>query len=161
MYKDVNILVTLTALPPTLEDAPALTHIHFVSSGTNQIVNHPIYTSSNIPLTTSRGVAGPPIAEWVIMTALVHNHRYNNIRDLQLKSQWGTQADFWSANDVVGQRIGILGYGGIGRHGGFFVARDSDSSTDMAFSRASRKGHGNGGLRFHRLAQNHTRAAPR
>jgi phosphoglycerate dehydrogenase-like enzyme len=131
VYKDVNILVTLTALPPTLEDAPSLTHIHFVSSGTNQIVNHPIYTSSNIPLTTSRGVAGPPIAEWVIMTALVHNHRYNNIRNLQLKGQWGTQADFWSANDVVGQRIGILGYGGIGRHGGFYVARDSDSSADM------------------------------
>ncbi|KAH6685908.1 2-hydroxyacid dehydrogenase [Plectosphaerella plurivora] len=118
VYKDVNILVTLSALPPTLEEAPVLKYIHFVSSGTNHLVNHPIYTGTKLPLTTSRGVMGPPIAEWVIMTSLVHDHHYNRIRELQLQGTWGKSDIFWTSRDAVKKRIGILGYGAIGRHVG-------------------------------------------
>lgn len=109
--------MTLSALPPSLEDAPHLTHVHFVSSGTNHIATHPIFTQSAICLTTSRGIAGPPIAEWVIMTALVHHHKYNDIYELQRERKWGAHGQFWGVRDMVKQRIGILGYGGIGRHG--------------------------------------------
>ncbi|ROT35192.1 2-hydroxyacid dehydrogenase [Sodiomyces alkalinus F11] len=99
-----------------MEDAPDLSYIHFCSSGTDHIVQHPVYTQSSVLMTTSRGIAGPPIAEWVVMTALVHCHKYNYSRELHLKRQWSSGADFMSCRDVVGQRIGIVGYGGIGRH---------------------------------------------
>lgn len=112
-------MVTLSCLPPTPQDAPNLKLIHFVSSGTNHIAKHPFYTESSVSLTTSRGIAGPPIAEWVIMTALVHFHKYDRIAELQRENKWGSHGEFWSVKDMVGQRIGILGYGGIGRHGRF------------------------------------------
>ncbi|KAM0285834.1 hypothetical protein ACHAQH_001297 [Verticillium albo-atrum] len=118
VFADKTILVTLSALPPTAVDAPNLKLIHFAGSGTNHVSGHAIFTDSKIPLTSSRGIAGPPIAEWVIMTALVHNHKYNYLNELQRQSKWGSVNDFWSVRDMVGQRIGILGYGAIGRHVG-------------------------------------------
>jgi len=51
------------------------------------------------------------------MTALAHGHQYNRINELQQKREWGDLNNFWGVRDAVGQRIGILGYGGIGRHG--------------------------------------------
>ncbi|KAM0330923.1 hypothetical protein ACHAQA_003880 [Verticillium albo-atrum] len=118
IFADKTILVTLSALPPTAADAPNLKLIHFAGSGTNHVSSHPIFTDSKIPLTSSRGIAGPPIAEWVVMTALVHNHKYNYVNELQRQSQWGALKEFWSVRDMVGQRIGVLGYGAIGRHVG-------------------------------------------
>ncbi|EGY16554.1 D-2-hydroxyacid dehydrogenase like protein [Verticillium longisporum] len=118
IFADKTALITLSALPPTAADAPNLKFIHFAGSGTNHIAGHPILTDSTIPLTNSRGIAGPPIAEWVVMTALVHNHKYNYLNELQRESTWGSIKDFWSVRDVVGQRIGILGYGAIGRQVG-------------------------------------------
>lgn len=84
-------------------------------------MQHPVYTQSSVLMSTSRGIAGPPIAEWVIMTALVHWHKYNYCRELQLQHQWSSATEFMSCRDVVGQRIGIVGYGGIGRHGKYFT----------------------------------------
>ena len=109
--------MTLSALPPSLQDAPDLKLVHFISSGTNHVASHPLYTQSSVALTTSRGIAAPPIAEWVIMTALLHDHRYYRISELQKERKWGSHDQFWDARDMVRQRIGILGYGGIGRHG--------------------------------------------
>ena len=117
IFKDKTILVTLSVLPPTPSDAPNLQLVHFCSSGTDHIAGHPVYADSTIPLTTCRGIHGPPICEWVIMTALVHSHRYNLLHDLQKEQRWDRQDALTQVRDMVGQRIGILGYGGIGRQG--------------------------------------------
>lgn len=116
IWKDVSILVTMFNLPPSLALAPRLSYVHFFSAGVNHVWKHPIYTDTKIPLTTSSGVHGPQIAEWVVMTALVLNHGYNHWRKLQLERRWG---DFRGVKvrDWAGQKVGILGYGGIGRQG--------------------------------------------
>lgn len=90
-----------------------------MGSGTNHAQQHPVFKDPRIQITTSRGVAGPPIAEWVIMTALLQGHKYDRISELQRNREWGNHDEFWGVRDMVGQRIGILGYGGIGRHGRF------------------------------------------
>ncbi|MCJ1341558.1 hypothetical protein MMC09_006854 [Bachmanniomyces sp. S44760] len=117
-WADATILVTLSALPPSPDLCPKLELIHFLSAGTNHIQSTPIYTNSSIPLTTSSGIHGPQIAEWVIMTALVHNHQYPTLLSWQKQHVWGKDKErnrLSSIHDFVGLRLGVLGYGSIGR----------------------------------------------
>lgn len=118
IYKDATILVTLSALPPSPEDCPELQLIHFFSAGTNHIANSPIYTSTTIPLTTSSGIHGPQISEWVILTALAHSHHYSLLHSWQVDHNWGKGSNEPILNtltDKAGERLAVLGYGSIGR----------------------------------------------
>ena len=143
IYHDATILVTLSAIPESPEDcpnlrmvstsphaAPSVTNtptsitelIHFFSAGTNHIQKSPIYTKTSIPLTTSSGIHGPSISEWVILTALVHSRQYNKMHDWQRTHKWGKgeerAEDLRNVRDNAGQRLGVLGYGSIGRQVG-------------------------------------------
>ena len=118
IYKDVTILATLSALPPSPEACPKLQLIHFFSAGTNHIATSPIYTETSIPLTTSSGIHGPQIAEWVILTALAHSHHYALLHTCQQNHDWGKAKNLKELQvlrDKAGQRLGVLGYGSIGR----------------------------------------------
>ena len=57
------------------------------------------------------------IAEWVVMTLLVASNRYNVMHDWQKAHAWaeGGKASFQAMSNNVGKRMGILGYGSIGR----------------------------------------------
>ena len=122
IFKSATILVTLRALPvnpPT--DCPHLQLIHFISAGTNHIADTPTYKDTNIPLTTSSGIHGPQIAEWVIMTMLCSSHRFSMLHDWQRAHNWAKGANnklLNSLRDKPGQRLGVLGYGSIGRQVG-------------------------------------------
>ncbi|KAK3066808.1 hypothetical protein LTR53_016684, partial [Teratosphaeriaceae sp. CCFEE 6253] len=122
IWHDITILYTLFAFPDKLSDAPNLQLVQLSSAGSNQIQQHPIYTDSDIAITTSSGIHGPQIAEWCVMTALVQSHKYNSLHDLQKEHQWGKKqrgnSDYHSVRDMVGRRLGVLGYGSIGRQVG-------------------------------------------
>nr|POF19925.1 d-2-hydroxyacid dehydrogenase [Quercus suber] len=123
LYQDVTILCTLFTLPVKSSDAPKLELVHLFSAGSNQVQNSWIYKESNdITITTSSGIHGPQIAEWVVMTALVHSHRYNQLYEMQKQHRWGerqsTGNDYHKVRDSVGRRLGVLGYGSIGRQVG-------------------------------------------
>ncbi|KAI4118340.1 MAG: hypothetical protein LQ345_001602 [Seirophora villosa] len=119
LFHDATLLVTLSALPPSPEDCPKLELIHFTSAGTNHVANSPIYTDTTIPLTTSSGIHGPQIAEWVLMTMLASSHHYALLHKWQNNREWGQRSDsigfMRNLHDKVGQRLGVLGYGSIGR----------------------------------------------
>lgn len=54
------------------------------------------------------------------MTALVQSHHYNQLYELQKQHKWGkndVEGNYHSVRDLVGQRLGVLGYGSIGRQG--------------------------------------------
>ena len=93
--------------------------VHLFSTGTDHIWNLPIYTETSVPITTCAGVPAPIIAEWVIMNILVASHKYNTLREWQLKHAWdesgGGKALFLQVTSMVGKRIGVLGYGAVGR----------------------------------------------
>lgn len=95
---------------------PKIKFIQFISAGTNHVHKHPIYTDSKIPLCSANGVHGPQIAEWVVMTDLIHNHNYINFYEKQRKKEWKHTGDA-PPRDNVGRTVGILGYGSIGRQG--------------------------------------------
>lgn len=53
------------------------------------------------------------------MTALVQTHNYNKLHELQKQRKWGGGKDsFRNVRDMVGRRLGVLGYGSIGRQVG-------------------------------------------
>ncbi|KAI9792126.1 MAG: hypothetical protein M1835_008057 [Candelina submexicana] len=118
IYKDVTILVTLSALPPSPDDCPNLKLIHFLSAGTNHVAESPIYKDTDITITTSSGIHGPQISEWVLMTALGHSHRFPRLYEWQQQKKWGRFTDLFAVRDMAGQRLGVLGYGSIGRQVG-------------------------------------------
>ncbi|KAF2270633.1 hypothetical protein CC78DRAFT_528386 [Lojkania enalia] len=136
IYKRATVLATLAWLPPSASAVPKLDLIQFFSAGTNHVSKHPIYTDSEIPLTTASGIHGPQIAEWVIMMNLVHSHNYPYLYDAQKKREWRSR-EGRDVRDAVGQRVGILGYGSIGRQ----VARVSQAmgSDVIAYTASPRK----------------------
>ncbi|KAL8850475.1 MAG: hypothetical protein Q9221_004617 [Calogaya cf. arnoldii] len=123
IFEDATFLITLSALPPSPKDCPKLELIHFTSAGTNHIADTPIYTDTKIPLTTSSGIHGPQIAEWVLMTMLTSSHHYALLHKWQNNHRWGQDDKsgvglLRNLHDKVGQRVGVLGYGSIGRQVG-------------------------------------------
>lgn len=75
------------------------------------------------------------------MTTLCHSHSYNLLHHWQQQHAWGKtksqhNASLRSVHDLVGQRIGILGYGSIGRQ----VARVASAmgSTVLAYTASPR-----------------------
>jgi phosphoglycerate dehydrogenase-like enzyme len=52
------------------------------------------------------------------MMDLVHSHSFPKLYDLQKEKAW-KQKEGMNVSDRVGKRVGILGYGSIGRQGMF------------------------------------------
>lgn len=115
IFRSATILGALHALPATKADCPNLRLIHLFSAGIDHIVNEPIYRDTDMTITTSSGIHGPQIAEWVLVTALAHSHQFPTMLDWQRERKWGSIRQFATVRDMVGQRLGVLGYGAIGR----------------------------------------------
>lgn len=118
VYKEATIIYTLASVPKKREDAPKFEVIQLMSAGSNQLQNTWIWDDEDVAICTASGIHGPQIAEWVIMTALVHNHGYKQLYEHQKKHEWAKLAGSNTTRDRVGLRIGILGYGSIGRQVG-------------------------------------------
>lgn len=117
LYNQAVILVTLTDFPEP-SWFPNLKLVQLASAGANLLLGKPLYTDCTVPIATATGIHGPQIAEWVIMTSLVHSHRYRELYEFQRRHMWGdddTRDDHLRIKDKVQQRLGVLGYGSIGR----------------------------------------------
>ncbi|KAL5116948.1 hypothetical protein ACEQ8H_005166 [Pleosporales sp. CAS-2024a] len=131
-----SYLATLFWLPTDAAALPNVNLIQFFSAGTNHVSAHPIYTDSKIPLCSANGVHGPQISEWVIMMDLVHSHGFPKLYELQKQKSWNQGAGM-KVRDGVGKKVGILGYGSIGRQ----VARVANAMgmTVIAYTASPRK----------------------
>lgn len=92
--------------------------LHLFTAGIDHWTNHPLVTDSNIDITTSSGIHGPPITEWIILTTLASSRGFGTLYEDQKNHAWGAnRAALANSSDWVGKRVGIAGYGSIGRQG--------------------------------------------
>ncbi|TQS32682.1 hypothetical protein Golomagni_06996, partial [Golovinomyces magnicellulatus] len=110
-YKDATIIV-VNQQYPTIEEAPKLQLVQVTSAGANRPVSLPIFQDTKIPFCTANGVHTPQIPEWVLGTFLTSQHNLATYRKQQEQQVWKSLGD---RRDSYRQRVGILGYGSIGR----------------------------------------------
>ncbi|KFY00539.1 hypothetical protein V490_01299 [Pseudogymnoascus sp. VKM F-3557] len=113
-------LATMSYLPPAhLVPAVAknLKFIQLTSAGVNHLAAHPVFTSTTIPICSTSGIHGPPISEWVALQILADSHLQRTMYQWQAERRWPRAAgdSTLGFRDSVGRRVGILGYGSIGR----------------------------------------------
>ncbi|PGH14735.1 hypothetical protein AJ79_02901 [Helicocarpus griseus UAMH5409] len=117
--KDLLASATILCLlqyRPVLKEVPKLKLVHFISAGIDHFLNHPLVTDTDINLTTVSGIHGPPIAEWVVMNWLVSSRLYDQTAEWQRNHIWYNNKTLINKmEDNVEKRVGILGYGSIGR----------------------------------------------
>ncbi|TDZ33049.1 D-2-hydroxyacid dehydrogenase [Colletotrichum spinosum] len=115
VWEGVTIYMGFNA--PPAERMSNVRLVQLTSAGTDKWHNHPIYKKPDVPFCTTNGCHPPQIAEWVIGSWLASQHHFQRYTENQKQGFWeGPMAvDF---EDSVGLRMGILGYGAIGRQCG-------------------------------------------
>jgi phosphoglycerate dehydrogenase-like enzyme len=106
------------APPRDLSRAPALRWVQLHMAGVNALVDHPLYTETALPLTTTSGVHAATIAEYAVTMLLALAHRVPRMVEWQARGGWPPDEQRWPLfvpTEVRGATLGIIGYGSIGR----------------------------------------------
>jgi len=106
------------APPRDLSRAPALKWVQLHMAGVNALADHPLYTASTLPLTTTSGVHAATIAEYAVTMMLALAHRVPRMVEWQARGGWPPDEERWPLfvpAEVRGATLGIIGYGSIGR----------------------------------------------
>ncbi len=104
--------------PRDLGRAPALRWVQLHMAGVNALADHPLYTETAIPLTTTSGVHAATIAEYAVTMLLALAHRVPRMVEWQGRGGWPPDEQRWPLfvpAEVRGATLGIIGYGSIGR----------------------------------------------
>src|SRR5882724_11912651 len=106
------------APPRDLGRAPALRWVQLHMAGVNALADHPLYTRTAIPLTTTSGVHAATVAEYAVTMLLALAHRVPRMVEWQGRGGWPPDEHRWPLfvpAEVRGATLGIIGYGSIGR----------------------------------------------
>jgi phosphoglycerate dehydrogenase-like enzyme len=104
--------------PRDLSRAPALRWVQLHMAGVNALADHPLYTATGLPLTTTSGVHAATIAEYALTMLLALAHRVPRMVQWQGRGGWPPDEQRWPLfvpTEVHGATLGIIGYGSIGR----------------------------------------------
>jgi phosphoglycerate dehydrogenase-like enzyme len=116
-YSRTDILYA-GAPPRDLSRAPDLKWVQLHMAGVNALYDHPLYTDTAIPLTTTSGVHAASIAEYAITMLLALAHRVPRMVEWQGRGTWPPDEQRWPLfvpTEIRGATLGIIGYGSIGR----------------------------------------------
>ncbi|KAK4195431.1 putative 2-hydroxyacid dehydrogenase [Triangularia verruculosa] len=113
VYDGVTLLVGF--MPHPAEMLPKVRYVQLMSAGADRWITNDLYKNPNVTFCTANGTHAPQIAEWVIGTWLMANHKFINYAEEQKKATWNRMSSL-HIEDSPGLRMGILGYGAIGRH---------------------------------------------
>ncbi|KAH6662036.1 D-3-phosphoglycerate dehydrogenase [Halenospora varia] len=114
IWETVTVICTYDQSLPTLEQAPNMHLVQLVSSGANHCYGSALYESPKVYFCTSNGIHPPQITEWVFATFLNFQHNLFRYMKSQERCDWDDRGTR-NVEDSVGLRLGILGYGAIGR----------------------------------------------
>ncbi|MFI7125241.1 D-2-hydroxyacid dehydrogenase [Nonomuraea sp. NPDC050153] len=123
-----------TALARTVRSNPRLRWVHTTSAGGGQQVGKAGLSPSHlrrVTFTTSAGVHGSPLSEFVVLGILSGAKDVPRLMRLKSRRQWSER---WMSRQISRQKVLLLGFGGIGRA----VAR-SLSALGMSVTATSRR----------------------
>jgi phosphoglycerate dehydrogenase-like enzyme len=117
---DYGRAAVLYAGPPPrdLGRAPALRWVQLHMAGVNALADHPLYTASALPLTTTSGVHAAAIAEYAVTVMLALAHRVPRMVEWRGRGAWPPDLERWPLFvpvEIRGAALGVIGYGSIGR----------------------------------------------
>ena len=109
---ECEVLVTYD-IPADTGGAPELRWVQSLGVGVDQVLGTPFMTS-DVALTTPRGILSITVAEFAFATLLALCRRVPYLLGLQRNREW---VSWWDVTGEVlhGRTMGILGYGSIGR----------------------------------------------
>ena len=116
-YSDVDVLYAMS-LPRKVAEAPRLKWVQLHMAGPDSLHEHPIYTDTTVPLTTTSGVHAATIAEYAITVLLALAHRVPRMVEWKTRGSWPPDEQRWPLfvpTEVRGATLGLIGYGSIGR----------------------------------------------
>lgn len=111
LARDCNVLIA-DFPPANLPEMQHLAWIQLGSAGYMQLVGHPL-RQMGVRVTNASGVNDIPIAEWCLLMMLAFERDLPDMLSLQQNRMWDRKARFQS--EIRGRRVGIIGYGNIGR----------------------------------------------
>ncbi|UKZ79238.1 hypothetical protein TrVFT333_006988 [Trichoderma virens FT-333] len=114
ILREATALMTFGVVPDP-SDAPNLRYIHFAVAGTDHVAHKPAFKDPNITITTSTGGSSIAAAEWVIGSVLGLTRQLFQFKDLQNARTWGSSVLAPPPFTLDGKKMGIIGYGSIGR----------------------------------------------
>jgi phosphoglycerate dehydrogenase-like enzyme len=102
---------------PDPTDSPRLSYIHFNVAGIDHVAHKPAFSNPNITITTSTGGSVIAVAEWVFGSILAQMRQLFQFKAWQNEKIWGVLGPTTPTTSLDGKKIGIIGYGSIGRQG--------------------------------------------
>lgn len=111
--EDADVLICWRVTPEVLACARKLKWIQFGSAGIDHTV-FPELLASDIVLTTMSGIHAVPVAEHVIAQMLALTRRLDLAIKLQLEHRYERAEIAWTAGELSGKTVGIVGLGKIG-----------------------------------------------
>lgn len=113
---EVEVIYTWQAIPLP-ENAPNLRWVQLHSAGADAILQHPLYTQSDVTFTTANGIHAVPLAEYVMAQILAFAHHLPRMFEDKASSTWTKgRWNRYVPSELYGATLGIVGYGSIGRH---------------------------------------------
>jgi phosphoglycerate dehydrogenase-like enzyme len=116
-YRGVDVLYAGDP-PRDLARASQLKWVQVHMAGVNALHDHPLYTQSRIPITTTSGVHAATIAEYALTVILALAHRVPRMVEWRVKGRWPADDQRWPLFvpvELRGATLGVIGYGSIGR----------------------------------------------
>jgi phosphoglycerate dehydrogenase-like enzyme len=118
ILREATALMTFGVVPDP-SDAPNLCYIHFAVAGTDHVAHKPAFKDPNITITTSTGGSSIAAAEWIIGSVLGLTRQLFQFKELQNARTWGSSVLAPPPFTLDGKKMGIIGYGSIGRQGDY------------------------------------------
>jgi phosphoglycerate dehydrogenase-like enzyme len=116
---DCDIMVTFRVPKDLARRAPRLKWIHLMSAGAEHALQAGVFDNPNILLTSSSGIHGTTIGEYILASMLVYAHQIHVPLRAQIRHEWVAQRHFMkTVFDLRGKTVGVVGYGSIGREAG-------------------------------------------
>jgi phosphoglycerate dehydrogenase-like enzyme len=108
------------AMPAAIRDAALarvarLRWIQLAAAGVNQEAGSIVWREApQIAITTASGLPSVAMAQYIATVILTHANRFDRLNRYRDVRNWSIRGDF-QAEILIGQTLGLLGYGGVGR----------------------------------------------